>query len=133
MKPYSIAIQANNASSLSAWYCENLGFETFDKEEFDDYSMKIYYLRQNDFVLEIIERKDAPALEKKLSKFGKSQIPGFSKIAFEVTGLDDYIEKLKERNTNFLMEKSRSKQKNIQFSMFYDLEGNLIQLIERVP
>ncbi len=132
MRPYSVAIQANNASLLSAWYCENLGFEIFDKEEFDDYNMKIYYLQQNDFILEIIERKDAPALDKKLSKFGRSQVPGFSKIAFEIDNLDSYINKLKERNTTFLMEKSRKKQKKIQFSMFYDLEGNLIQLIEKV-
>ena len=133
LDPYRLGITVKNIEHASHWYEENLGFKAYKKMDFPEYdSLKIRFLRQGDFEIELIEKRTSFSIKSLRPNYSFSNEPleGFSKIAFRVDDLRQMYEKLKRHGVKEILGITHDKEFDVDFFMVEDIDGNILQFIE---
>jgi catechol 2,3-dioxygenase-like lactoylglutathione lyase family enzyme len=106
-----VAIYANDADALKAWYADTFGFNIVSENFLSTMNGKIEILQA---------RRDGGVLGETVS--------GIRHIAIQCEDFEDTVEMLKSRNVQVMYEpKTRATSKTF---FFRDPEGNILQLIK---
>jgi uncharacterized glyoxalase superfamily protein PhnB len=133
-EPYRIGIIVKNVEQAARWYESNLEFKTYKKMEFPEYdSLKIYFLRQENFEIELVEKKTSFPLKKVMPEYdiNKEPLEGFCKIAFRIKDIKLVYEKMKKNGVKEIMPITYDKELKVEFFIVEDNDGNMIQFISR--
>jgi catechol 2,3-dioxygenase-like lactoylglutathione lyase family enzyme len=132
LEPIRLGITVKNVEQASHWYEDNLGFKTYKKMDFPDYDgLKIYFLRQGEFEIELIEKRTSFSIKHLRPDYdlNKEPLEGLSKMAFRIDNLGQLFEKLKRNGVKQIMGITHDKEFDIDFFMIEDLDGNILQFI----
>ncbi len=131
--PYWLAITAVDAEASAAWYRDHLGFVIFDKMDVPEREIHIRFLELNGFHLEIAQRGDSFAVKDKVEgAFKRSQVRGYYKFGLLVSDLDALVAELRRKGVELNGKVIVDQRFGTRFAMINDLDGNLIQLFEKL-
>lgn len=115
------AVAADNVDQLADWYCEVLGYEKYFRHD-----KPVWILRAPDNTLLEIMPKDGTDRPQRTT-----WTPGWSHLALRVTDIEQAIVVLESKKIQWggdLIEAIGGG----RVRTFYDPEGNMLQIIERV-
>ena len=130
VRPILIGIYAQNYTDSVTWYSRNFQFEIAKEVVNDNANLRIGFLDNGVFELEIysdiVPSPDAVRLDR--DRFGMPG-EGFVKLSLETTDLQKLAEKLKANDVEFVRNINESDRKPGQsWLMVADPDGNLIQV-----
>ncbi|MBZ0256949.1 VOC family protein [bacterium] len=114
------AIAANDSAALSKWYCETLGYAVAAQNDDPAFLLKA----PDGSYLEIMTANADPRASR------QNHTPGLSHLAFRVSNFDEALQALDERGVCWFGEEGPALGGG-RVRSFYDLEENLIQIVER--
>lgn len=125
-----IAINTHSNSDLADWYRENLGMRIVKEFDSHDQQLKGIILKKDNFVVEILFRKELSASENSVER---SKNAGLMKYGV-------FINKDLETLKNCLLAKNikagrifRDEELGVDLLLLKDPEGNIFELIQRLP
>ena len=130
VRPILIGIYAQNYTDSVTWYSRNFQFEIAKEVVNDNANLRIGFLDNGVFELEIysdiVPSPDAVRLDR--DRFGMPG-EGFVKLSLETTDLQKLAEKLRANDVEFVRNINESDRKPGQsWLMVADPDGNLIQV-----
>jgi catechol 2,3-dioxygenase-like lactoylglutathione lyase family enzyme len=134
LEPFRLGITVKNVEQASHWYEDNLGFKTYKRMKLPEYdSLKIYFLKQGEFEIELIEKKTSFSIKDLRPDYNlnKEPLEGFSKIAFRIDSLKLTYEKLKKNGVKEIVGLTHDVAFNVDFFIIEDIDGNMLQFIGR--
>ena len=115
-----IAICAENVPALIAWYQRIFQLELIKEGETGPFFLKF----SDGMLLEFVEAAgNVPPVPKAKEK-------GFRHIALAVSSLEELVETLKQEGVE-VVDDFKTVPNGTQLFLFRDIEGNLVQLVER--
>jgi predicted enzyme related to lactoylglutathione lyase len=115
-----LALCAENVSSLIAWYQKLFHLDVVQEGQTGPYFLKF----PDGFLIEVVETAgDIPLLPREKEK-------GFRHIALTVSALDKMVGRLKNEGVA-VVEDFKIVPNGTKLFLFRDIEGNLVQLVER--
>lgn len=135
VKPVLIGIYAQDYDDTVSWYSRNFGFAVAREVVNDAVNLKIGFLDNGAFELEIysdiVADPDADRLTR--DRFGMPS-EGFVKLSLETDNLQRLADRLAENGVEFELEINTSDRKPGQsWFMVRDPDGNLIQVFGTTP
>ena len=134
-RPVVIGIYAQNYESTVEWYIRNFGFETTNEVSNENANVKIGFLDNGVFELEIYADIVASSESVRLDRdrFGMPS-EGFVKLSLEADDLRQLADALVANGVPFVREINESDRKPGQsWFMVADPDGNLIQVFGPTP
>jgi catechol 2,3-dioxygenase-like lactoylglutathione lyase family enzyme len=135
IKPVLVGIYVKNYDESVAWYSDNLNFRMTKEVVNSNANLRIAFLDNNSFELEIYAdiEPDPSAIPLVRDHFGMPG-EGFTKLSLEASDLDALNDALKSRNVEFVVETKKSdRKKGKSWFMVKDPDGNLIQIFGSSP
>ena len=135
VRPVLIGIYAQNYQESVTWYIENFGFESTNEVVNDNANLRIGFLDNGAFELEIYsDIVIAPeTVRLKRDRFGMPS-EGFVKLTLETSDLEKLAHQLSANDVEFVREINESDRKPGQsWFMVKDPDGNLIQVFGPSP
>ena len=116
-----VAIAARDTGALGRWYCDTLGFRAVVDGGRDG----TWFVGppEGAALVEIVRATPAPRAERDRND------AGWSHLAFTVSDFDAVVDSLKAKGVTFVGEPSGPGERRLAF--FLDLEGNVLQLVQR--
>ena len=135
VRPVLIGIYAQNYHESVTWYIENFGFETTNEVVNDNANLRIGFLDNGAFELEIysdiVSSPESVRLNR--DRFGMPS-EGFVKLSLETSDLETLAHELSANAVEFVREINESDRKPAQsWFMVKDPDGNLIQVFGPTP
>jgi len=135
VRPVLIGIYAQNYHESVTWYIENFGFETTNEVINDNANLRIGFLDNGTFELEIYSDivRSPESVRLNRDRFGMPS-EGFVKLSLETTDLENLAHELSSNAVEFVREINESDRKPGQsWFMVKDPDGNLIQVFGPTP
>jgi hypothetical protein len=135
VRPVLIGIYAQNYHESVTWYIENFGFETTNEVVNDHANLRIGFLDNGVFELEIYSDIVSSSESVRLTRdrFGMPS-EGFVKLSLETSDLEALAHELSANAVEFVREINESDRKPDQsWFMVKDPDGNLIQIFGPTP
>jgi glyoxylase I family protein len=121
------AIAADNVEALADWYVEVLEFSKWFKHCGPAENFVIWMLKAPDnTLLEIMPKDESDRPVRTVLT------AGWSHLALRVQNLESAIAFLDSKNITWMAEATQAIGGG-QVRSFYDLEGNMVQIVERIP
>lgn len=117
-----IAIAAKDTAALARWYCDTLGFRAV--VEGGPQGTWFVGPPEGQALVEIV-----PATEQPRADRGRNDA-GWSHLAFTVNDFDTVCDALRAKGVTFAGSPTGAPGER-QLAFFYDLEGNVLQLVQR--
>jgi len=115
-----IALYAENVPSLIAWYQKLFSLEVVKEGETGPFFLKF----PDGFLIEVVETAgDIPPVPRDKEK-------GFRHIAFSVSSIETLVAGLKQYGV-LIVQDFKIVPNGTKLFLFRDIEGNLVQLVER--
>lgn len=131
LRPRLLAISVADAAKSEAWYRDNFGFQTIDKGDFPDYSLKIVTMELNGFRFEVVQLRNAKDRRTFLPDADNdASITGFNKFDFVVDNPGAVLAHVKTAGTKAFNICSTPTSSSF---MLRDLDGNLWQFLSHKP
>ncbi len=130
VRPVLIGIYAQDYASTISWYRDCFGFETTKEVVNDRANLRLGFLDNGAFELEIYAdiEPDSQATRLARDRFGMPG-EGFVKLSLESEDLAGLADKLKSLGVEFVVETKKSDRKEgVSWFMVADPDGNLIQV-----
>lgn len=134
LTPHLLGIVVKNVDSSAKWYEEKLEFKVYEKMDFPEYdSLKIYFLKQGNFEIELIEKKTSFSIKNLRPDYdiNKDPLRGISKITFLTENIAQVFTKVKQSGAKIAYELVNDKTRGVSFFIIEDPDGNMVQLIEK--
>lgn len=135
VRPVLIGIYAQNYHDSVTWYIENFGFETTSEVVNDSANLRIGFLDNGAFELEIYSDivSSSESVRLNRDRFGMPS-EGFVKLSLETSDLENLAHELKANAVEIVREINESDRKPGQsWFMVKDPDGNLIQVFGPTP
>ena len=135
LRPVLIGIYSQSYEETIAWYVDNLGFEVTNEVENAGGNIRLSFLDNGQFELEIYSDLIPSAIGERISRdrFGMPT-EGFVKLSLEADSLPPLVEKLQSNGVTFVRETNESDRKPGQsWFMISDPDGNLVQVFGPTP
>lgn len=135
VRPVLIGIYAQDYQDSVSWYGRNLGFETTNEVVNENVNLRIGFLDNGAFELEIFSDIKRPPEAQRLNRdrFGMPS-EGFVKLSLETADLRKLADRLSANGVEFVREINESDRKPGQsWFMVKDPDGNLIQIFGPTP
>lgn len=132
-----IAISVSNIEKSTNWYTEKLGFN-IEKgiQNYPDYDLKLAFLSQGKFRIELMEMKDAISSNEVLSR-NEAYVGGVFKLGFITSNIESLYNQLNQMaDVDFVTEIGEVPKNNLpinwptKYFLIKDLDGNLIQFFD---
>ena len=135
LEPILVGVFTQSYEETIAWYVDNLGFEIINEVENEGGNIRLSFLDNGQFELEIYsdlvpsERTDRIRRD----RFGMPT-EGFVKLSLETDSLPPLVEKLRANGVTFVRDTNVSERKRgYSWFMISDPDGNLIQVFGPTP
>jgi len=115
-----LALCTRNVPALVAWYQKHLGLEVLKEGD----AGPLFLRFADGFLLEVVEAKDVPV------PAPHARDPGFRHIALKVLAIETLVGALKQEGV-VVVEDFKIMPNGTKLFLFRDVEGNLVQLVER--
>jgi catechol 2,3-dioxygenase-like lactoylglutathione lyase family enzyme len=135
LRPVLVGIYTQSYEETIKWYVENLGFEVENEFENEPGNIRLSFLDNGEFELEIYSDLVPAEATDRISRdrFGMPT-EGFVKLSLEADSLAPLESKLKANGVNFVRETNESDRKpGASWFMISDPDGNLIQVFGPTP
>ena len=135
LKPVLIGIYSQSYEETITWYVENLGFEVVNEVENEAGNIRLSFLDNGQFELEIYSDlvPDESAARIRRDRFGMPA-EGFVKLSLEAGSLPPLVERLRANGVTFVRDTNESDRKpGFSWFMISDPDGNLIQVFGPTP
>ena len=132
VKPYSITFSVENIKTMKAWYVNTLGFKVVQEKNYPKFNTSLVFLELNGYRVELI--KDANAKKREITRASPpahTSIWGQSQFCFLSSNVDAVKAELVSKGVNIEWEFA-NKELGVKFIFIRDIEGNLIQYLERI-
>ena len=133
MRPHHCGIFVQNIESSIKWYRDMLGFTVSHRSVLaqKEKPIKVAFMKYGDFYIELFEHADAAPFSDDIY----NNTCGTKHMAFEVTGLSEIVNNLKQRGVEVMtpsLPDDMRKQNNVPKGVAFikDNSGILIELIE---
>jgi methylmalonyl-CoA/ethylmalonyl-CoA epimerase len=131
LAPYLMAISVSNLDSTVSWYRTLLGFRVMRAPYAPVPGLRIAFLIRDDFRLELLEAAGSGPRRLALPDTTRDiSLQGFTKLAFQVTGIDSLASRLRQRGVRFVFGPATDTAFRIRHFIVADPDGNLIQLVQ---
>ena len=131
--PYLMAISVSHLDSTVTWYRSVLGFQVMRAPYAPVQGLRIAFLIRDDFRLELLEAAGSRARQRALPDTTRDiSLQGFTKMAFQVPGVDALASRLRQRGVRFVFGPATDSTFRIRHFIVADPDGNLIQLVQPV-
>jgi catechol 2,3-dioxygenase-like lactoylglutathione lyase family enzyme len=117
-----IAIAAQDTGGLARWYCDTLGFRAV--VEGGPQGTWFVGPPESEAIVEIVPATSAPRVARERND------PGWSHLAFTVSDFDAVCDSLRAKGVTFT-DPPRGGPGENRLAFFLDLEGNVLQLVQR--
>ena len=133
MKHDHIAILTNDFEKLSSWYREKLGFEVIQEwtVEFMP-GMRLAYLGRDGFKVEIIGNIPSPENSGNKGNAMENLSPGYNHFGISVENIEAVLADLKQKGVEAAAPVMEIPQAGIKAAIITDIDGNVIEFIERI-
>jgi len=135
VRPVLIGIYAQNYHESVTWYTKNFGFETTNEVVNDNANLRISFLDNGAFELEIYSDiiRSPESVRLSRDRFGMPS-EGFVKLSLETSDLENLADELSANTVEFVRDINESDRKPGQsWFMVKDPDGNLIQVFGPTP
>jgi catechol 2,3-dioxygenase-like lactoylglutathione lyase family enzyme len=150
MKIHHVCINVSDMDESLKLYRDFLGFHCFkdtvipDGKNFDQQTLDdIFHVKGAKSRMAILVCKETgtmleleQAIVPKIQKVPKEQLQygyvGFSEVAFEITGIETWLEKVKAAGYETQTEYVWSSANLVKSFLFYDPDGNMVQMVEKL-
>ncbi|OJJ19483.1 hypothetical protein BKI52_22000 [marine bacterium AO1-C] len=130
MKHDHVCVITSDAEKLMSWYKDKLGFEFIQEWTVEAMpGLQLTYIGRDDFKIEIVG--NVPTTEKKgnaLENFS----PGYNHFAITVEDIESTLEGLKQKGVEVAAPVMQLPQAGIKAAIITDLDGNIIEFIEKI-
>lgn len=133
VKPSLIGIVVSDLNASTTWYSELFDLKLVKEMSFPKYdSLKINFLKNDDFQLELMEKKTSFSIKDYVENYSINNKPllGFSKIAFTVKDIQAFYKKIKAMNAKEILAVTEDKEFNTAYFIIADPDGNALQFIQ---
>jgi methylmalonyl-CoA/ethylmalonyl-CoA epimerase len=129
MKLDHVGIAVSSIKDAAAFYKKSLGLEIVSQEEVISQKVKVAFLKTGESFLELLE---ATGPDSVIASFIKKRGPGLHHLAFEVSGIEGEMERLRKENLNPLEPSPRigARGHKVCFLHPRNTLGTLIELVE---
>lgn len=135
LKPILVGLYTQSYEETIEWYVDNLGFEVTNEVENEGGNIRLSFLDNGPFELEIYSDLVPEDTRERISRdrFGMPT-EGFVKLSFAAESLPALEERLKSKGVTFVRETNESDRKpGYSWFMISDPDGNLIQVFGPTP
>lgn len=137
LRPCRVAISVLRVETSATWYQTMLGFHFSSRMDFDDYGVRIVFLEQSGFWLELIEKKGSAPVKQKLPDLqDENLLQGFKKLAFEVSNIEKITANFKKNHVKFLFDLTEdiaNPKEKTKWCIIEDPDGNWLQFFQKLP
>ena len=133
MKLDHIAIITNDFEKLTSWYIEKLDFEIIHEwtVEFMP-GLRLAYLGRDGFKIEIIGDVPMPKQVGQGENAVENLNPGYNHFGITVGDIEIVLEDLKQKGVEAVAPVMTIPQAGIKAAVITDLDGNVIEFIEKI-
>ena len=129
LKPLHLGISVPDMDESIAWYADILGFSLISDKYMEPIKARVAFLKHDDFSIELFEIAGAmPLPEERREPNLDIQTHGTKHLAFAVSEIRAFVDRLKEKNVDIAMDIFPVKEDLVCF--IRDNSGNLIELIQ---
>ena len=135
LEPILVGIYTQDYDATIPWYVDNLGFEVIDEVENVSGNIRLSFLDNGQFELEIYSDLEPTGSTDRIrrDRFGMPT-EGFVKLSLEAKSLPPLVEQLRSNGVTFVRETNESERKpGYSWFMISDPDGNLIQVFGPTP
>lgn len=131
MKHDHVCIITSNAEKLMAWYKDKLGFEFIQKWTVEAMpGMQLHYIGRDDFKIEVVG--NIPDTKEGSGNPLENVVPGYNHFAITVDDIDTTMKELEAKGVQVAAPVTDIPQAGIRASIIVDLDGNIIEFIEKI-
>lgn len=131
MKHDHVCIITSDAEKLMAWYKDKLGFEFIQKWTVDMMpGLQLHYIGRDDFKIEIVG--DVPKTADQGGNPLENIAPGYNHFAITVDNIEAVLADLQQNGVEAGAPVMELPQAGIKAAIIADLDGNLIEFIEKL-
>jgi methylmalonyl-CoA/ethylmalonyl-CoA epimerase len=127
---WEISFAVKDLDVMSAWYCDQLGFEVVQSRDFPEYGTRIVFLEADGVRIELIEDVRWQPYPRPNPPY-HTGFQGVCQVAFFVDDMDAVVERVKQRPIEIAWDVITVDDLRMKELFIRDPEGNLIQFIER--
>lgn len=131
LTPYLVALSVANVDSSFAWYRRLLGFQPLRAPYAPVSGIRIGFLIQGDFRLELIEAVGARPRRSALPDSTRAaSLQGFIKLAFRISNLDSAATVFRRAGVPFLFGPATDSSFRVRHFIIADPDGNALQFFQ---
>jgi methylmalonyl-CoA/ethylmalonyl-CoA epimerase len=131
LRPYAVTLSIADLEALANWYVTKLGFAVVQRKSYPEFNTAVVFLEKNGFRVELIKDGKAVTGVHRQDPPAHTAVHGISQFAFETADVAALKQELRERGVPITWEFAND-ELGVSFLFIRDLEGNLIQFLQRL-
>jgi catechol 2,3-dioxygenase-like lactoylglutathione lyase family enzyme len=132
LRPHHIGISVANLDRSLDWYGKHFGFKERSRTVLDS-GLKIVYISNGSFEIEVFEQPDSQALPEVDREVGSSfAVQGYKHFAFEVEDVDSYWTQLVEKGLTQVSEPKTNEDLGVRYCFISDPDGILLEFLTTI-
>jgi catechol 2,3-dioxygenase-like lactoylglutathione lyase family enzyme len=131
VRPHAVTMSVPDLDLAVRWYSEKLGFREVQRKSYPEFKTSLAFLELNGYRVELIEAGDSQPSVKRADPPAHTAMHGISQFSFLTTDLDGVRNELVRRGVSITWEFENA-ELGVKFLFIRDLNGNLIQYIQRL-
>ena len=132
LRPHHIGISVANLDRSLDWYGKHFGFKERSRTVLDS-GLKIVYISNGWFEIEVFEQPDSQALPEVDREVGSSfAVQGYKHFAFEVEDVDAYWTQLVEKGLTQVAEPKTNEDLGVRYCFISDPDGILLEFLTTI-
>ncbi|TSA13419.1 MAG: hypothetical protein D4R73_00960 [Deltaproteobacteria bacterium] len=113
------------------WYREVLGFEVLQRQDFPEFAARVAFLESKGVEIELVESRDFTPAPRPDPPKNHVLTQGISQLSFRVKNIEEIFARVKSRSIRVALDLVNAAPLKFKAFFIRDLEGNLIEFIER--
>lgn len=131
VRPHAVTMSVPELDPAVRWYSEKLGFQEIQRKNYPEFKTSLAFLELNAYRVELIEDGNSQPGARRADPPGHTAIQGISQFSFLTTDLAGVRTELVRRGVPITWEFENA-ELGVKFLFIRDLNGNLIQYIQRL-
>lgn len=133
VRPHHVGISVSDMDRSLQWYGKTMGFQKRSETYLEDSRMKIVYITNGEFEIELFEREGSDAVPAHDQDLGHSfSVQGYKHFAFEVGDVDQTWLQLLELGVEAVSEPATNQDLGVRYCFVRDPDGVLVEFLTPV-
>lgn len=132
LTPHHYGISVKDLEASIAWYGTHFGFQERSRFVTEDGNLKIAYISNGSFEIEVFEQKNSTETPKIDQEVGSSfSVRGYKHFAFQVDDVDAYWEHLSQNGHDLVTPPTTNADLGVRYCFIRDIDGILLEFLTR--